>query len=122
MNPQAPVEKHSAFLGTRYEQDGKPLDNADMLEQLHKEPQPDDELAGQSAFAVTSIILAAVGGALIGWPIGQAIAGKEKPLWPLAGVGGGFIAVSIPFGIVSANKVDNAVDAHNRATGTAHEE
>lgn len=60
-----------------------------------------------------ALILSAAGGALLGWPLGQAIVGEEDPMWALAGVGGGLIAVSIPFAVVADNKVDNAVDAHN---------
>jgi hypothetical protein len=59
----------------------------------------------------------AAGGALVGWPIGQALAGEDKPLWVLAGAGGGLIAVSIPFSVAASNNLVNAVDAHNAGVG-----
>jgi hypothetical protein len=117
MNAAAPIEKRSVFLGTSYQQNGKAIDPGDMLDKLEKEPEAADELAGYGAFATTAVILAGAGGALVGWPIGQAIGGEEDPLWVLAGVGGGLIAVSIPLAIVADNKVENAVDAHNRHVG-----
>jgi hypothetical protein len=117
MNANAPIEKRSVFLGTSYEQGGQAIDQGDMIDKLENEPRAADELSGYSAFGVTSLILATAGGALVGWPIGQAIGGEEEPLWVLAGVGGGLIAVSIPFAIVASNKLDNAVDAHNQSVG-----
>jgi hypothetical protein len=83
-----------------------------MLEKLEREPRAADELSGYSALATTSILLSGVGGGLIGWPLGQAAAG-EDPLWVLAAIGGGLIAVGIPLAIVADNKVESAVDAHN---------
>jgi hypothetical protein len=117
MDANAPIEKRRAFLGTSYEQNEEPIDLGDMREKLEREPEAAEELAGYGAFATTAMILAVAGGALVGWPLGQAIVGKEDPLWVLAGVGGGLIAVSIPFAIVADNKLGNAVDAHNRRVG-----
>jgi hypothetical protein len=122
MNANAPIEKRSAFLGTSYEQSGAAIDRADMINKLEQEPAAREELSGYRVIATTSLILAAAGGALVGWPVGQAIADKEEPLWALAGVGGGLIVVGIPLAIVADNKVDSAVDAHNRRvrTPTSH--
>ena len=119
MNVSAPIEKESAFLGTSYEQRGEPIDRGDMIEKLEQEPEASEELSGAGAFSAIAVLSAAVGGALIGWPIGEAVAGNDDPKWVLAAVGGGFVAISIPFAIVADNKVENAVDAHNRRVGAA---
>jgi hypothetical protein len=117
LNTGAPIEKRSAFLGTRYEQGGEVIDNDDMIAKLREQPGPGEQLSGYTFLATTSVLLAAIGGGLVGWPLGEAIAGKEDPLWALAAVGGGLIVVSIPFGIVASNKLENAVDAYNRQFG-----
>lgn len=117
MNAAAPIEKHSAFLGTEYQQNGEAIDRQDMMSKLEQEPAAKDELSGHDALSTTSVVLATAGGFLVGWPIGQAIAGKSDPLWALAGVGGGLIALSIPLAIIADNKVEAAVDAHNRSVG-----
>ncbi len=43
-----------------------------------------------------ALILSSVGGFLVGWPIGTAIAGGD-PNWTLAAIGAGLIVISIPF-------------------------
>lgn len=117
MNASAPIEKRPVFLGTEYAQNGEAIDRRDMMDKLEKEPAAADELSGHGALSTTSLLLSVAGGFLVGWPIGQAIGGQDKPLWVLAGVGGGLIALSIPFAVIAENKVANAVDAHNRGVG-----
>jgi hypothetical protein len=114
LNAAAPIEKKSVFLGTEYQQSGKRIDREDMHSKLENESGPAEELSGQTALAVSSLVLAVAGGGMVGWPLGQAIAGENEPLWVLAGVGAGLIVLSIPLAIVADNKVENAVDAHNR--------
>jgi hypothetical protein len=48
-----------------------------------------------------SLLLSAIGGALIGWP---------------TAVGGGVIVLGIPFAVVASNHLEDAVDAHNATT------
>lgn len=56
-----------------------------------------------NGFTVTGNILAAAGGALIGWPLGTAVGGGD-PEWILAGVGAGVLAVAIPLAIVGQRR------------------
>ena len=58
-------------------------------------------------------VLGIAGGALIGWPIGQSIAGNEDPNWTLAAIGAGLAAVGITFAIISDKKLKQAVDTYN---------
>ena len=113
MNASAPIEKKSVFLGTEYQQNGQRIDREDMLSKLENEPEPADHLSGHGALSVSAVLLGGSGGALVGWPLGQAAVGNDDPLWVLAGVGAGLIVVAIPLAIVADNKVESAVDAHN---------
>ena len=114
-NASSPVEKRSVFLGTEYQQEGKQLDAADLSDKLAKEPASADSVSAAKTYAVLGNILAAVGGFMIGWPIGQAIAGDSDPTWILAGIGGGLAVAGIPFAVASSNNFENAVDAHNES-------
>jgi hypothetical protein len=57
-------------------------------------------------------VFGAVGGALIGFPIGTAIAGGDAN-WLLAGVGAGLIGVAIPFSIKFNKNARAAVAIYN---------
>lgn len=58
----------------------------------------------------------AIGGALVGWPVGTAIGGGD-PNWALAGVGAGFILLAIPFSSTSSKHLTKAVDIFNGKSG-----
>jgi hypothetical protein len=116
MDPTMPIEKRPGSWGYSYEQRGEVLDGGLMLDALEREPAArSDVQAGRTAFTI-SRILAGLAGALIGWPVGQAIAGKSAD-WVLAGAGAGILAVAIPLAIVASADVEDAVDAHNRGAG-----
>lgn len=63
--------------------------------------------------SVPALILAGAGGALVGWPLGEAAGGNPDPHWVLAGVGGGVAAVGIALGYWADAVFDDAVKAHN---------
>ena len=51
-----------------------------------------------SGAEITGQLLGGIGGFLVGWTLGTALGGGD-PDWTVAGVGAGFIALSIPFAI-----------------------
>lgn len=57
-------------------------------------------------------VLGFVGGGLVGWPLGTAIAGGKEN-WTLAGIGAGLIIVSIPISLSSNKKINQAVELYN---------
>ena len=57
-------------------------------------------------------IIGFAGGALIGWPLGTALAGGD-PEWLMAGIGGGLIVVAIPLSQKFNKQVKQAVDVYN---------
>lgn len=60
-----------------------------------------------------------IGGALIGWPIGTAIAGGEAE-WGLAAAGAGVLLLSIPFSSGFNKHARQAITIYNSGTGTAN--
>ena len=114
MQADRPIEIHRGVLGAIYKQNGVAIDSNDMQDRiaLDREAAPDVSKARKLTFVATA--LGAVGGALIGWPIGQKIAGDEDPIWPLAYAGAGTIALSIPFAIWSNASLNSAVETFNQ--------
>jgi hypothetical protein len=110
MDPSSPIETKGG-----YKQGGKPLARNSMLEQLGQEPASESDIATAKTLGVIGQVLGAVGGALLGWPIGEKLAGAENPHWGLAIAGGATIAVALPLAFWSDSKVSQAVDSHNRS-------
>lgn len=108
-----PIEIEKRGLGVRYEQGGKAIHRVDMVQQLRTQPSSSREMSNHQNWLTGTMIVAGVGGAFVGWPIGQAIGGDPEPLWVLAAVGGGVIALSIPMGVVADKKLKKGVLAYN---------
>jgi hypothetical protein len=111
-DPTSPITVRSGTLEDSYEQGGQPLDQADMVDQLGKNPATESDIGTAKTLGTIAMIGAVAGGALVGYPLGQAAAGQD-PLWPLAAVGGGIIVISLPIGMWSSSKVAGAVRTHN---------
>jgi hypothetical protein len=114
MSSSMPISIDSSPGGPRYTQDGHAIDVGDMGNQLAKEPLAASHVTTSRGLSIAAVLLAAAGGALIGWPLGQKIGGESKPTWALAGAGAGALVLSIPFTIGSVYSMDRAVDAHNQ--------
>lgn len=67
--------------------------------------------SAQSANTIATII-GGIGGFMVGWPIGTAVAGKDAN-WVLAGIGAGLIGVSIPFSVKANKQAKKAVATYN---------
>ena len=67
----------------------------------------------------TSQIISAIGGGLIGWPIGQSLANNpfRKPAWWMAGVGAGAILIAIPISTGGYKKMRDASGNYNEGLG-----
>jgi len=84
-----------------------------MVSRLGGNPNTAADISTARTLMTLTMVGSAVGGALIGWPLGQALVGREEPMWELAAVGGGVIVVSIPFGLWGESKLGDAVQTHN---------
>lgn len=62
-------------------------------------------------------VLGAIGGAMIGWNIGEAIAGGD-PNWTLSAVGGAIVLASIPIYNSAYKKSKQAVELYNAGLKT----
>ena len=113
---QSPITVKKSFLSTTYRQHGKNLTLRQLIEVTanNADAQAEMKLAKKNADVAT--VLGAIGGFMVGWPLGTAIGGGE-PNWALAGVGAGFIGVGIPFSIKYAKHAKNAVALHNESIG-----
>jgi hypothetical protein len=109
MDPSLPIETDRG-----YRQRGEPLDPKDMTDKLSEEPAAGSLVRRSRALAIVTQVLATVGGGLIGWPLGTHLRGGD-PNWTLAYAGAGAIVVSIPIAVWSADSMNDAIDAHNRA-------
>lgn len=66
-----------------------------------------------NSYQFLSLIFAAAGGGLIGYPIGSAMAGGY-PNWGIAGIGAGCLAVMVPLNILSVKHAKKAVGFYNQ--------
>lgn len=65
-------------------------------------------------------VTAMIGGALIGFPLGSALAGSEDPKWFLAGIGGGLILFAIPVYSSGTKKIHQGVELYNETKATSY--
>jgi hypothetical protein len=98
-----------------YQQHGSTIDPEDMGKTLRSEPVAGPYARRAPVLGTVGTLLAATGGALIGWPLGEKLRGAEHPSWGLAYAGIGAVAVSIPFVFWSVSDMQHAIEAHNRA-------
>lgn len=111
-NPSDTIEIKQKFGEYQFYEDGKLLNMARLKSALSGDKQAFSEFkSARNAKGIASV-LAAAGGALIGWPIGAAIGGGD-PEWAMLGAGVALVGVSIPFIIKANKKFRNAVDLYN---------
>lgn len=116
MDPNAAVHVQHGVLSNTYRQGGERLDTGSITETLAQNPKTAGEIQAAKRFSVMATILGVAGGALVGYPIGQALGGGE-PRWVMAAVGGGMIVIAVPIGASADGHVQSAVEIHNTAFG-----
>lgn len=67
---------------------------------------------------VFAVLTGVAGGAMLGYPIGAAMAGK-KPNYIIAGVGAGLIVVSVPLSFKANRQYKKATDEYNKGLDAA---
>lgn len=106
------IEIKKVFGGYKLSQDGRPLTIKSLSPILEVNSEAFAIYKKAKSSAAVSNVIGAIGGGLIGWPIGTAIAGGNAN-WVLAGIGAGIILVSIPIQIGSNKKLKQSVDMYN---------
>ena len=71
------------------------------------------EIKQAQACNALSCVFGFIGGGCIGYPLGSFLGGGE-PLWILAGLGVGFIAITIPIAIAGNRHLAKGVNIYNR--------
>lgn len=103
-------------LGTYiYFQNDKALRNKQLLEVMNNNQEAYELMKSAKNNSTWAGIFGALGGGLIGWPLGWAIAGGDDPPWYLAGIGAGLIIVGIPFNSKYNRLSKQAVDIYNNS-------
>ncbi len=107
------IQVKKEAIGTSFLQDEKKLSPRELLEITRYNPSAYESMKKAKSNNDASTVIGAIGGFLVGWPLGTALAGGD-PNWTLAGIGAGFIGISIPFGALYTKHAKNAVDLHNQ--------
>jgi hypothetical protein len=115
MDPRARIDTEKG-----YRQNGNVLDRDSMLTELALEPDAKPDVDQAKALSTISLVLAGVGGALVGWQLG-AWAGGEDVDWRIAAAGGATIAVALPLAFWADSSVGAAVESHNRSLSSPAE-
>jgi hypothetical protein len=101
-------------LGTVFQQNGKYLTPRQLVDITAVNPDALAEMKKAKANYSAGMVFSYIGGFMIGWPIGTALAGGE-PEWAMAGIGAGFIVVSIPFSTAYSRHARNGAEIYNRS-------
>lgn len=113
MNPRLPIEVDASGGSPKYMQNGKLLDQSDMVDQLGSNPAIQPHIAASFGLAALTGLTAGVGGGFGPMPFIQWATGARDPRWWLAAVGGVSLAVSIPLALASRSQFDKAIRLHN---------
>ncbi|MEQ1747702.1 MAG: hypothetical protein ABMA02_19900, partial [Saprospiraceae bacterium] len=109
------IEVKKAF-GTVFRYKGKNLSPKQLHEMVASIPEANKAMEAARSNFTTANVFGFIGGFLVGWPLGTAIAGGD-PEWGLAGIGAGFIVLSIPFSSAYTKHAKHAVNLYNSGPG-----
>ena len=104
--------KTSFWTGMKFFQKGQKITATNAVEIMKSNPSASELLRKSNKQAGGATVVSAIGGFLIGWPVGTAIAGGE-PVWELAAVGAGITVVSALIYSSAQKKAKSAVELYN---------
>ncbi len=110
--PADSIRIKPVFGGYQFYQGEKRLTVNQLTQALQVNQQAYTQIKKAKTSLTMATILGGVGGFMVGWPIGTAIAGGEAN-WAMAGIGAGIIAVSIPISSSFNRQAKNAVATFN---------
>ena len=114
------IEMKLNLLGYKFVQDGEKLNWKGLVKATESNTEVNLLIKKAKSQNTISTIAGLVGGGLIGIPIGQSTTPRE-PNWTLAYIGGGIMAIGIPFSFSAINNANKGVDKYNlslRSTST----
>lgn len=110
------IEIKKVFGGIQLKQDGRPLRPKEVLAIMQPIPEAYTAYKKAKSNYNGAQVLGFIGGALIGWPLGTALAGGD-PEWGLAAAGAGVLLISIPLNNGYSKNIRNAVSIYNAESG-----
>ena len=113
---QVPLTFEKGRGGWQFRENGLALTKAVAQDRFQAVPAAATEYRKYRSQAGLANTLAFIGGGLIGWPIGGAIAGGD-PNWLLAGIGAGVVAIALPIESSAKKRAVAAVAAYNNPVG-----
>ena len=106
------IEIKKVFGGYQYTQNGKTMTMVNLVNEMGSNPEALQFIKKAKSDNVLASILGGAGGALIGFPLGTAMAGGEAN-WSLAGIGAGLVAIGIPISSGVNKNAKKAVELYN---------
>ena len=100
------------FGGVKFERFGTALSPQQVQKMMQPVPAAFEEMKAARANNTAANIIGGAGGFLVGFTLGSALAGDEVN-WTMAAIGGGLVAVSIPFSIKFRQRSTKAVRLYN---------
>lgn len=107
------IEIKKAFLGTVFRQNGENLKLKNLLAITKSNPDAYGYMKKARNKNTVGSVFAGVGGFLIGYTIGTAIAGKD-PQWAIAGAGAGLVGAGLLFSVDAGKNARKAVQTYNQ--------
>lgn len=108
----------STFGGYQVFQGEKQLNMTQLSNLLASNEVAFSKLKSAKSTNLIASILGGVGGYLIGYPIGTALAGGQAN-WKMAGIGAGLAVIAIPISISANNNIKNAIKIYNGSLRTS---
>lgn len=112
------IEIKKSFGGYIYSQNGARMTMGDMVDAMESNAAALRLIKKARANNATASVIGFVGGGLIGWPIGTALAGGESN-WNLAAYGAGLVVVTIAISTRSNRQAKKAVELYNASLETS---
>jgi len=106
------IEMEKVFGGYQFTMEGAKMSMGEMIAVMEPNREAVKLMKTARSKIIISTVLGGAGGALIGYPIGQAIGGGDAN-WALAGVGAGIIVVAIPISSGGNKRAKEAIDLYN---------
>lgn len=108
------IEMKASLLGYRFFKDGQRLTWKKLVKTTEAVEEANQLIKKARTQNLIASISAVVGGAMIGFPIGQK-SNDYEPMWELAYIGGAILIAGFPFAIKAFNNVSKGIDNYNIA-------
>ncbi|MDZ4715656.1 MAG: hypothetical protein SH819_09320 [Cytophagales bacterium] len=116
--PDQEIHMIKNFWSVKFLHGPKLVKPREVLEVMKANPQAYEEFQKAKSNYEAAQVIGAIGGFMIGLPLGTAITGRT-PEWGLAAGGLGLVLLSIPFTSSFLSHSENAIKIYNGGSGSA---